>query len=113
MPLTSHLTNRPSKTSCVLPGKDELISNILHWTITHGQYTRVSQPANVYIHQFFADTGCCLEDFQRETDREVDRERERERGGERVKEEKKLREYVLSASFNDNHIYQPLRSGRI
>ena len=41
--------------------KDELIHDVLLWTITHG-HTSFGQPAKTYIHQLCADTGCCLED---------------------------------------------------
>ena len=40
--------------------KEKLISKIL-WTPTHG-HTSVAQPAKTYIHQFCADTRCCLEE---------------------------------------------------
>ena len=42
----------------------ELISNVLLWTPTHG-HTSVDRLAKTYIHQLYADTGCCLEDLLR------------------------------------------------
>ena len=48
-PLTSNLTNHPSKTSCVL--------------LEHG-CTSVGWPVKTYINQLFADTWCHLEDFK-------------------------------------------------
>ena len=42
--------------------KDELISNILLWTPSHGQ-TKIGQPARTYIQQLCTDTGCRLEDL--------------------------------------------------
>ena len=43
--------------------KDELISNILLWTLSHGQ-ANVGWPARTYIQQLCADTGCSWEDLQ-------------------------------------------------
>ena len=42
--------------------KDELISDILLWTPSHGQ-AKVGQPARTYIQQLCADMGCSLEDL--------------------------------------------------
>ena len=42
--------------------KVELISDILLWTSPHGHLS-VIQPAKTSIHQFYADTGCRLEDL--------------------------------------------------
>ena len=42
--------------------KDELISDILQWTPSHGR-AKVGRPARKYIQQLCADTGCSLEDF--------------------------------------------------
>ena len=41
--------------------KDELISNIILWTPTHG-HTSVGQPAKTYKHQLGVGTDCSLED---------------------------------------------------
>ena len=41
--------------------KDELMSDILLWTSTHG-HTNVGWLAKTYIHLLFADTGCCCLD---------------------------------------------------
>ena len=45
--------------------EDELISNVLSWTPTHG-HTSVDQP--IYIYQLCADTGCSLEDLSSTVD---------------------------------------------
>ena len=42
--------------------KDELISDELLWTPSHGQ-TKVGWPARTYIQQLCADTECSLEDL--------------------------------------------------
>ena len=42
--------------------KDELISDVLLWTPTHG-CARVGQPARTYIQQLCEDTGCNPEDL--------------------------------------------------
>ena len=41
--------------------RDELISDIVLWTPSHGQ-AKVGRPARSYIQQLCANTGCCLED---------------------------------------------------
>ena len=47
--------------------KEELISNFLLWTLTHG-HSSVGRPARIYMHQFCVDTECCLEDLPRVMD---------------------------------------------
>ena len=42
--------------------KDELISDVLLWTPTHG-CARVGRPARTYIQQLCEDTGCSPEDL--------------------------------------------------
>ena len=42
--------------------KDELISDVLLWTPTHG-CARVGRPARTYIRQLCEDTGCNPEDL--------------------------------------------------
>ena len=42
--------------------KDELISDVLQWTPSHG-WAKVGQPARTYIQQLWADTGYSLEDL--------------------------------------------------
>ena len=42
--------------------RDELISNILLWTLSHGQ-AKARQPARTYMQQLCADTGYSLEDL--------------------------------------------------
>ena len=44
--------------------KDELISDVLLWTSTHG-HTSVVRPARTYIHHLYTDTGCGQEDIPR------------------------------------------------
>ena len=41
---------------------DELISNLLLWTNSHG-WAKAGQPARTYIQQLCANTGCSLEDL--------------------------------------------------
>ena len=42
--------------------RDELKSNILLWTPSHGR-AKAGRPARTYIQPLFADTGCSLEDL--------------------------------------------------
>ena len=42
--------------------KDELISNILLWTASHGR-AKAGRPARTYIQQLCADIGCSLEEL--------------------------------------------------
>ena len=42
--------------------KDELISDVLLWTSSHGRAKR-GRPARTYIQQFCVDTGCSPEDL--------------------------------------------------
>ena len=58
--------------------RDELISDILLWTPSHGR-AKAEWPARTYIQQLCADTGCSLEDLQGVMD-------DREGWQERVKE---------------------------
>ena len=58
--------------------KDELISDILLWTLSHG-LAKAGRPARTYIQQLCADTGCRLEDLSGAMD---DRDRWRERARE-------------------------------
>ena len=55
--------------------KDELISNILSWTSSHGR-AKVEQPAKTYIQQLSGNTGCSLVNISGAMDEEM--------GGERV-----------------------------
>ena len=41
---------------------DELISDVLLWTPTHGR-AKAGRPARTYIQQLCEDTGCCPEDL--------------------------------------------------
>ena len=55
--------------------KDELISDELPWTPSHGR-AKVGQPARTYLQQLHASIGCSLEDLPGAID---DRDRWRER----------------------------------
>ena len=58
--------------------RDELISDVLLWTPTHGR-AKARRPARTYIQQLCEDTGCCPEDLPRAmNDREEWRERVRD-----------------------------------
>ena len=58
--------------------RDELISDVLLWTPTHGR-AKAGRPARTYIQQLCEDTGCCPEDLPRVmNDREKWRERVRD-----------------------------------
>ena len=51
--------------------RDELISDVLLWTPSHGR-AKAGQPARTYIQQLCADTGCSPEDLpEAMDDREV------------------------------------------
>ena len=54
---------------------DELISDTLQWTPSHGR-AKAGRPARTYIQQLCADAGCSLEDLPEAID---DREGWRER----------------------------------
>ena len=57
--------------------RDELISDVLLWTPSHGR-AKAGRPARNYIQQLSADTGCSPEDLPKAMDdREVWRERVR------------------------------------
>ena len=54
--------------------RDELISDVLQWTPTHGR-AKAGRQARTYIQQLCEDTGCCPEDLPRAmNDREEWRE---------------------------------------
>ena len=58
--------------------RDELISDVLLWTPTHGR-AKARRPAQTYIQQLCEDTGCCQEDLpEAMNDREKWRERVRD-----------------------------------
>ena len=57
--------------------RDELISDVLLWTSTHGR-AKAGRPARTYIQQLCEDTGCCPEDLpEAMNDREEWREKVR------------------------------------
>ena len=58
--------------------RDELISDVLLWTPSHGR-AKGGRPARTYIQQLFEDTGCSPEDLpEAMNDREEWRERVRD-----------------------------------
>ena len=58
--------------------RDELISDVLLWTLTYGR-AKAGRPARTYIQQLSEDTGCSPEDLPEVTnDREKWRERVRD-----------------------------------
>ena len=58
--------------------RDELISDVLLWTPTHGR-AKAGRPARTYIQQLCEDTGCSPEDLpEAMNDREKCRERVRD-----------------------------------
>ena len=58
--------------------RDELISDVLLWTPTHGR-AKAGRPARTYIQQLCEDTRCCPEDLTKVmNDREKWRERIRD-----------------------------------
>ena len=58
--------------------KDELLSDVLLWTLTYGQ-AKAGRPARTYIQQLCEDTGCNPEDLpEAMNDREKWRERVRD-----------------------------------
>ena len=58
--------------------RDELISDVLLWTPTHGR-AKAERPARTYIQQLCEDTGCSPEELQEAmNDREKWRERVRD-----------------------------------
>ena len=58
--------------------RDELISDLLLWTPTHGR-AKAGRPARTYIQQLCEDTGCCPEDLPEAMN-------DREKWGERVRD---------------------------
>ena len=60
-PHTSHPRNQRPAGHC-WRSKDELRSDILLWTPTHG-HTSVGQPAMTFIHWLCVDTGCSQENI--------------------------------------------------
>ena len=54
--------------------RDELISDVLLWTPSHGQ-AKAGRPARTYIQQLCTDTGCILEDVPETMDDREDCER--------------------------------------
>ena len=58
--------------------RDELIRDVLLWTLTHGR-AKAGRPARKYIQQLCEDTGCCPKDLpEAMNDREKWRERVRD-----------------------------------
>ena len=66
------------KSTSLMRSRDELISDVLLWTPTHGR-AKARRPARTYIQQLCEDTGCCPEDLlMAMNDREKWRERVRD-----------------------------------
>ena len=77
LPLTTKTIKirRPGHAEHCWRRRDELVSNILLWTPSHGR-RKVGCQARTYIQQLCADTGCRPEDMPKAMDdREVWRER--------------------------------------
>ena len=47
--------------------RDELISDVLMWTLSHGR-AKAGRPARTYIQQLYVDTGCSSEDLPKSMD---------------------------------------------
>ena len=81
-PPTTHHENYPVKRTrhaghC-WRSRDELISDVLLWTPSHGR-AKARRPARTYIQQLCGDTGCRSEDLpEAMNDRDGWRKRERE-----------------------------------
>ena len=61
-PITKTIQVRRTRHAGHCWSKDELISDVLLWTPTHG-CARVGRPARTYIQQLCEDTGCNPEDL--------------------------------------------------
>ena len=88
-PPTSNRPNNTDKKCKTLRSKDELISDVLLWPLSHG-HSSVGWPTRTYLQQLCMDMGCSREDLQEiasdqssrlmiEDDRDEWRKRERER----------------------------------
>ena len=78
-PITKTIqVRRPRHAGHCWRSRDELISDVLLWTPTHGR-AKAGRPARTYIQQLCEDTGCCPEDLpEAMNDREKWRERVRD-----------------------------------
>ena len=78
-PITKTIQVRPTRhAGHCWRSRDELISDVLLWTPTHGR-AKAGRPARTYIQQLCEDTGCCPEDLpEAMNDREKWRERVRD-----------------------------------
>ena len=56
-------TIQVKRTTRCLRRKDELISDVVLWTPTH-ERASVEEPARIYLHQLFADTGVVRKIFR-------------------------------------------------
>ena len=59
---SSTATNNPSRKLSTLDEPDELISDVLPWTPSHGR-VRFRRLARTYLQQLCSATGCCMEGF--------------------------------------------------
>ena len=76
--LLENFTDEPDMQDTAGEARNELISDVLLWTPTHG-CAKAGRPARTYIQQLCEDTGCCPEDLPRAmNDREEWRERVRD-----------------------------------
>ena len=88
--------------------RDELISDVLLWTPTHGR-AKAGRPARTYIQQLCEDTGFCPEDLPEAMN-------DREKWRERVRDICATSTtwwwwwFILLVSWNHKHIYRPLHS---
>ena len=81
----------PSLQGLLWRSRDELISDVLLWTPTHGR-EKAGRPARTYIQQLCKDTGCSLEDLP-----EVMNDREKWERGSGIS--------VLPARHDDDDMY--------
>ena len=77
--------------------RDELISDVLLWTPTHG-CAKAGRPAQTYIQQLCEDSGCCPEDLPGAMN---EREEWRERVGD-IRATSKTWWWLLNLDFNSS-----------
>ena len=73
-PIMKTVQGRPTRHAAhCWRSRDELISDVLLWTPTHGR-AKAGRPARTYIQQLCEDTGCCPEDLSKAMNDRVARE---------------------------------------